>query len=167
MRRSASVFATILLILVLGCAFHTAAQVNTGTLSGAVTDPQGLAVRGAKVTVTNAANGAARTLVVDDDGRYNFVGLPPGRYKMSVEGGSNFSLFENDSVIVTVGENSNLSPRLELKGVSQTVTVTSQTANIETSKTEVSQTIGERHRQSAYQRPELHQFYSHQFANHT
>ena len=73
-------------LLVLGCAAIASAQVNTATLSGTVTDPQGLAVKGAKVMVTNASTGAVRTAVSDDSGRYNLVGLPPGQYKMSVDG---------------------------------------------------------------------------------
>ena len=144
MRRSLSVCAIILLVLVLSCAVHSAAQVNTATLSGTVTDPQGLAVRGARITVTNAATGAARSLLVDDDGRYLFIGLTPGRYRMSVDGGANFSVFQNDSIVVTVGEEAIFNPRLDLKGMTQTVTVTTETANIETSKTEVSQTVEQR-----------------------
>jgi hypothetical protein len=144
MRRSLSVCAIILFVLVLSCAAHSAAQVNTATLSGTVTDPQGLAVRGARITVTNAATGAARSLLVDDDGRYLFIGLTPGRYKMSVDGGANFSVFQNDSIVVTVGEEAIFNPRLDLKGMTQTVTVTTETANIETSKTEVSQTVEQR-----------------------
>src|SRR5713226_2602578 len=144
MRRSLSVCAIILCVLVLSCALRSAAQVNTATLSGSVTDPQGLAVRGAKVTVTNAATGAERSIVVDEDGRYSFIGLAPGRYKMSVDGGANFGTFQSDSIVVTVGEDAAFNPRLDLKGMTQTVTVTTETAAIETSKTEVSQTIEQR-----------------------
>ncbi len=68
----------LLLLLVLGCATMAPAQVNTATLSGTVSDPQGLPVKGAKVTLTNAGTGAQRTSVTDDSGRYNLVGLPPG-----------------------------------------------------------------------------------------
>jgi protocatechuate 3,4-dioxygenase beta subunit len=144
MRPRIGVCAIFLCVLVLSCAVHTAAQVNTATLSGTVTDPQGLAVRSAKVTVTNAATGAERSIVVDEDGRYIFIGLPPGQYKMTVRGGSNFSVFQNDALVVTVGENATFSPRLDLKGVTETVTVTTETAAIETSKTEVSQTVEQR-----------------------
>jgi hypothetical protein len=143
MRRSLGVCA-ILCALVLSCAVHGAAQVNTATLSGTVTDPQGLAVRAAKVTVTNRDTGAERSLIVDDNSRYIFIGLTPGRYKMSVDGGPNFGIFQNDSIVVTVGEDAIFNPRLDLKGVTQTVTVTTETAAIETSKTEVSQTIEQR-----------------------
>jgi Carboxypeptidase regulatory-like domain/TonB dependent receptor len=144
MRRSMGVCAICLCVLILSCALPSVAQVNTATLSGTVIDPQGLAVRGAKVTVTNAATDASRSLVVDEDGRYTFIGLAPGRYKMSVDGGGNFAAFQNDSIVVTVGEDATFNPRLELKGVTQTVTVTGETANIETSKTEVSQTVEQR-----------------------
>jgi hypothetical protein len=133
-----------LLILTFAFSSSSRAQVNTATLSGVVTDPQGRTVQGAKVTVTSSTTGASRTLVVDDDGRYSFIGLPPGRYKLSVDGGSSFAPFANDSVTITVGEDATFNPRLELKGMSQTVTVTTETAPIETSKTEVSQTVDER-----------------------
>ncbi|HMD40515.1 MAG TPA: hypothetical protein VKH15_14620, partial [Candidatus Acidoferrum sp.] len=48
-----------------------------------------------------------------------------------------------DSVVLTVGEDAIFDLRLELKGVEQTVRVTSEAAPIETTKTEFSQTVGE------------------------
>ncbi len=48
----------ILFLLVLGCAAMASAQVNTATLSGTVSDHQGLSVKGAKVTMTSAGTGA-------------------------------------------------------------------------------------------------------------
>ena len=133
-----------LCMLVLGCASMAMAQVNTATLSGTVTDPQGLAVKGAKLTISNAGTGAERTAVSDDAGRYKVVGLPPGTYKVNVNGGANFATYQNDSVVVTVGADAILDARLELKGMQQTVTVTTETAAIETTKTEVSQTVNQR-----------------------
>src|ERR1700674_4020760 len=144
MRRRHGVFAWITLcMLVLGCAGMAKAQVDTATLSGTVTDPQGLAVRGAKLTITSAGTGAERTVVSDEGGRYKVVGLPPGRYKVSVDGGASFAAYQNDSVVLTVGEDATLDTRLDLRGVQQTVMVTTETAQIETTKTEVSQTVGE------------------------
>ena len=131
-------------LLVLGCAAIASAQVNTATLSGTVTDPQGLAVKGAKVMVTNASTGAVRTAVSDDSGRYNLVGLPPGQYKMSVDGGANFAVYQNDSIVLTVGESATIDPRLDLRGKIETVTVTTETSPIETTKTEVSDTVTQR-----------------------
>src|SRR6266850_7587439 len=87
--------AMMLCLLVLGWAATAPAQVNTATLSGTVSDPQGLPVKGAKITMTNAGTGAQRNAVTDDGGRYNLVGIAPGRYKMAVDGGANFELFED------------------------------------------------------------------------
>jgi hypothetical protein len=63
---------------------------------------------------------------------------------MSVDGGANFAAYQNESIVVTVGENATLDPRLELRGVQQSITVTTETAAIETTKTDVSQTIEQR-----------------------
>lgn len=134
----------LLLLLVLGGSAIGSAQVNTATLSGTVSDPQNLGVKGAKVTLTNAATGATRTAVTDDSGRYNLVGIPPGQYKLTVDGGANLALYENASIVLTVGESASFDPRLELKGMQQTVMVSTETAPIETTKTEVSDTVEQR-----------------------
>jgi len=131
-------------LLVLGLAPSTPAQVNTATLSGTVMDPQGLAVKGAKLTLTSSSTSADRTAAADDTGHYNFVGVPPGKYKLIVDGGASFAVFEAPSVSLTVGEDATLDPRLDLRGVRQSVTVSSETAPIETTKTEVSQTVEQR-----------------------
>ena len=140
-----SIFLGVLFVLlVLGGATSVSAQVNTATLSGTVFDPQSLGVKGAKVTLTNVATGATRTAITDDNGRYNLVGIPPGRYKMTVDGGGSFGTYENPSVVLTVGESASFDPRLDLKGMQQTVTVSAETAPIETTKTEVSDTVEQR-----------------------
>ena len=106
--------AVMLCLLVFGWAATAPAQVNTATLSGTVSDPQGLPVKGATVTMTNAGTGAQRTSVTDDRGRYNLVGLPPGQYKMTVDGGANFSVYENASVVLTVALYKPLRRRLRI-----------------------------------------------------
>jgi carboxypeptidase family protein/TonB-dependent receptor-like protein len=131
----------LLTLCALVCGGISRAQgVNTATLAGTVVDPSGAAVEGAKVTVTNAATGATRTANSDDAGRYNFVGLPPGQYKMSVDGGANFEVYKNESLTLTVGENVKIDPPLVLKGQIQSITVT-ETPLIEPDKTEVSNTV--------------------------
>src|SRR2546430_712983 len=133
-----------LCLLFLGWASMASPQVNTATLSGTVSDPQGLPVKGAMVTMTNAGTGAQRTSITDDGGRYNLVGLPPGQYRMAVDGGANFSVYENASIVLTVGETATSDLRLDLKSMQQTVTVSTETSPIETTKTEVSDTVTQR-----------------------
>src|SRR5579864_6736086 len=145
MRRRLGVLVSVMLCLVvLSCASFAAAQVNTATLSGTVLDPQSLAVKNAKVTITNLATGAERFTTVDDNGRYSFVGLPPGQYKLGVDGGGGFAPYQNGSIVLTVGEDGTFNPHLELRGMQQTVTVSTETTPVETTKTEVSQTVDER-----------------------
>ena len=142
MQRRPSLFAFVLLcvtiFLVVGSSF---AQVNTATLSGIVTDPQGLAVSNAKVTVTSLLNGAERTSSADENGRYVIVGLVPGAYKLHVEGGTNFAAFENPSVEVRVGTETIVNVTLSLGTQQQSVTVTSESAPVETTRSESAQTV--------------------------
>ena len=133
----------VLLLLILGAGARAAAQ-NTATLSGVVTDPQGASVKAAKVTLTSKSTGAARTAVANDEGRYSFVSLAPGRYKISVDAGSAFTVFEHDDLVVTVGEEGEFNAQLGLAGVATTTTVTAETSLVETSKTEVSNTVDQR-----------------------
>jgi len=134
----------LLIVLMLGGAGMLRAQVNTASLSGTVTDPQGAPIKSANITAINLATGAERNTATDDSGHYTLVALPPGNYKVTAEGGANFSRFTNESLSLTVGQNATFDMRLELRGMQQTVTVTSEAAAIETTKTEVSQTVDER-----------------------
>src|SRR5271168_347180 len=142
--RNRGVWAAACVILLFLCASALRAQVNTATVSGTVVDPQGLAVHGAKVTVTSPVTDAVREAITDGSGRYNLVGLPPGKYVLQVEDGANFAAYEDAALILTVGANATYDPHLSLTGVRQTVTVSSEATNVETSKTEVSQTIEQR-----------------------
>lgn len=142
--RNRGVWAAACVMLLFVCASALQAQVNTATVSGTVVDPQGLAVHGAKVTVTNPVTDAVREATTDESGRYNLVGLPPGKYVLKVESVANFAAYEDDALILTVGANATYDPHLSLTGVQQTVTVSSEATNVETSKTEVSQTIEQR-----------------------
>ncbi len=120
------------------------AQVNTATLSGNVLDPQGLAVRGAKVTVTLLATGSERSVNVDDSGHYTLVGLVPGLYKMRVESGTNFAPYERPSLQLTVGEQASANVTLQLGTQTQTVTVTTESTPVEVTRSESSQTVDQR-----------------------
>ena len=61
------------------------AQTGTSTVRGSVTDPQGLAIAGASVTLTNPATGYSRTQTTSDVGRFSFELIPPDTYTLVVE----------------------------------------------------------------------------------
>jgi len=145
MQRRQPLFAFVLVCVVIFLTAGSAlAQVNTATLSGVVTDQQGGAVRGAKITVTSAITGAERNTVADDAGHYTIVGLVPGEYKLRVEGGANFAPYENPALQLHVGTEAILNIPLSLGTQTQSVIVTSESAPIETTRSESAQSVGER-----------------------
>jgi hypothetical protein len=145
MQRRQSLFAFVFLCVGISLAAGTAlSQVNTATLSGVVTDQQGGAVSGAKITVTNAVTRAERNVTADDAGRYTIIGLVPGEYKIHVEGAASFAPYENPAVEVRVGTETILNVPLALGTQTQSVTVTTESAPIETTRSESAQSVGER-----------------------
>ena len=56
---------------------------TTGQIAGAISDPTGAVIAGAKITITSEA-GVRRDLVSDGTGRYRVPQLPPGNYRMQV-----------------------------------------------------------------------------------
>src|ERR1700730_4833519 len=79
---------------------------TTGSIEGAVTDPNGAAVKGATVSVTSPNLISPQTATTDDNGRFRVLALPPGAYKVSVQA-SGFAPFEQDNVAVNLGRTSN------------------------------------------------------------
>src|SRR5580765_6847319 len=143
MKRSNPLFAfAILLVLTLGAAAASLAQ-NSATLSGNVTDAQGLAVKAAKVTLVSKATAAERSTVTNDDGQFTFVNLTPITYTASVDGGASFNPYTAEEVVVRVGDEKTLNIRLDVRGVSQTVTVTGETTAIDPLRSEHSLSVGE------------------------
>ncbi len=59
------------------------ASQQTDSISGVITDTASRAVPGATL-ITTSADGAARRTTTDLNGRYQFAGLPPGRYRIEV-----------------------------------------------------------------------------------
>src|SRR5436305_5736011 len=70
------------------CALFLAASAHAqyrAAIQGVVTDPQGAVVSGANVTLTNLETGQSLAAVTDDKGIFNFNGLPPSRFTLTVE----------------------------------------------------------------------------------
>src|SRR5882757_2005511 len=77
----------LVLICALGLLFSATplrAQVTGATLSGTITDSQGGAVVGAKVTAKNGATGVTTESTTNASGAYSIVNLLPADYVVSV-----------------------------------------------------------------------------------
>ena len=75
-----------------------AAQSGRGTLAGTVVDATGAVVPGTKVTLTHEATGRVHVAETSPVGRYSFVLLPPGEYRMQAEF-PGFGTWENRLII--------------------------------------------------------------------
>ena len=99
------------------------AQLNTGRISGQVTDQSGGAIAGATVTVIDIARGDNRALTSDSSGDYAAPNLTPGIY--TVRGAfMGFQTVERQNVEVTVGSDIRVDLTLQPGAQTQTVTVT-------------------------------------------
>lgn len=72
-----------------GCAVADFLVRDNGRVSGLATDAEGKAAAGVRLTLVDADNpelerGHGKTAVTDEEGRYAFDGLPPGRYLLAV-----------------------------------------------------------------------------------
>ena len=138
LRTVVSLFA--LLIATALAAGSLRAQINTVDLAGTVLDPQNRSIENAKVTVKNLATGATRTAQTNSDGHYEIVGLPPGRYQLTIEA-KGFATLVNPELILTLGVAAVFDAQMQLPTGQETITVSGEPELIETRRTAVSQNV--------------------------
>ena len=78
-RRTARRAAAWVVTLIIAIAANARAQ-NVGSISGSLTDPQGLAVPGVSVTAVNRVSQVSESAVTDDRGRYEIGNVAFGTY---------------------------------------------------------------------------------------
>jgi hypothetical protein len=120
-----------------------AQSATSGSITGTVRDPQGAAVPKAEVTVTEEKTGVARTVTATDDGFYNVTSLIPGIYSVSTSP-AGFKKTVQTGVELHVNENRTVNLDLQVGQVTETVTVTSESAPVELRTGEVSSLITEK-----------------------
>lgn len=123
--------AAIIAILCLAVGAH--GQTGTSGVVGTVTDQQGKAVPGAKVTLLNLANNTSRSTETNSSGGYTFDLITPGQYQIEVEAkGFNKAVINN--VAALIGKQTETNVELRVGAVSETVevSISAQSAVINT-----------------------------------
>jgi hypothetical protein len=116
------------------------AQVQTGSIVGAVSDTSGAVLPG--VTVTLAGErliGGAQTFVTDTNGAYRFDRLPPGDYTVKFEL-AGFRSVERAAIRVNAAFTATVNARLEVGSLEETITVTGESPTVDT-KSNLQQTV--------------------------
>ena len=119
------------------------AQVTTGTITGTVRDPQGAAVPGATVTITNTGQGTSSTLTSAADGSFMAPFLIPGSYDVTVELGG-FRKFTHKGVVLQVNQRARVDAALEVGGLTEATEVIGLAPLTRTDSAEMGEVIEER-----------------------
>jgi hypothetical protein len=119
----------VVLLAVLAVAGAAGAQSFLGTIRGTVVDPQGAAVPKASVLVTDESTGVPRPVETDAEGRFEAPNLKPGTYRIEVIT-SSFKKAERTGIVLRAADTARVDVKLELGGVTETVTVSAETTNI-------------------------------------
>jgi len=97
----------------------------TSQLNGSVSDPSGASVAGVKITLTDAAAGLQRNTTSNAAGLYQFLEVPPGKYRLEAEA-KGFAPYLATNVTLVVKTPSTIPIRLQVAGVATSVTVEGQ-----------------------------------------
>jgi len=128
-------------LLALALTATLAAQVDRGIIVGAVTDPSGAAVPGAKVAVTNRATGVNVTSPTNADGQYQVINLTPGEYRVSASA-SGFTTAVVEDVPIHVQSRAAVNFQLKVGQVQQQVVVTNAEPLLQTQSADVGGVVG-------------------------
>src|SRR3989449_5193048 len=142
--RTSIVGTALVLLLVLLAALPGYAQVDyaTASLKGTVLDPQGAAVGGATVTVTNLSTGISKTVKTGAEGAFQFSALHPGTYKVQAEA-PGFEKTIASNLQLSVGQVVVNDVRLKVGAVTDVVEIEAAPPLIATEQTQQANTINE------------------------
>ena len=121
-------FALVSLMLVPGLLF---AQLDRGSIVGAVTDQTGAVIPGVKLQVRNAATGSAYDAVSNDTGQYSVPNLPAGLYIITFEA-NGFKKLVRSNLEVRVADTLRVDVRLEVGSMADSVEITAESERLAT-----------------------------------
>ena len=134
-------FALFLLLFI--CAGSTlplwAQSTNSGTVVGVVSDASGAVVADAMVSLTDNSTKVTRTTTTNSAGRYTFVDVNPGMYKLSISK-QGFSTSETNAE-VKVGTQTTLNLSMQVGGGNTVVEVTAVGTELQTMNATVGNTL--------------------------
>ena len=137
-------------VMILSLSAACLGQELAATLTGTVTDPSGAVVPGVTVVVHSEETGAdVRSVTTNAAGGFNITNLPAGRYTVTLKS-SGFQTYVAKEVILNVAEKKTLDVALVTGKASETVEVTAENVQIQTTTAEESGTVtGEQVRELA------------------
>jgi hypothetical protein len=139
MLKPANLIGSLLVLLVI-CASAALGQTGTSGITGTVRDVNGAVVPNATVTAKNEATNVSQNQNTTDAGLYAFTSLPVGNYTISVEK-SGFKIFKKTGNALEVGTPLTVDATMEVGQVSETVTVTGGTEQLQTANATIGNVV--------------------------
>jgi outer membrane receptor protein involved in Fe transport len=137
MKKAVSFSALFVLALLCGLwASRASAQAVFGSILGTITDPQGAAVVGAKVTVTDQNKGTTQQTTTNESGNYTVGHLIPDPYTIKVEA-SGFKGLQQKDIVVSADTGANVDLQVQVGASSESVEVTSEVPQLKTDRADV------------------------------
>src|SRR6185312_7944657 len=124
-------------------ALPACAQAGRAELSGSVRDASGLPVQNAKIEAEEQATNAAFRTASGKHGEYHLLGLPVGRYVLTVEQ-PGFRVYRQSGIALRIGDQVSLDVQLEIGPATQSVDVNEQASLLQTASGSVSFGVDER-----------------------
>lgn len=118
-------------------------QALNGQIEGVVSDSNGAAISGATVIARNVGTGTERTATTDSSGTYRFPLLPLGSYRVTVEA-ANFKRLIRDGITLVAGQTATVDLGLEVGGLENTVTITSDAPIADAAKIDLGRVMNTR-----------------------
>ena len=115
------------------------AQVN-GSINGTVTDSSQASIPAALLVLKNTQTGETRQATSNEDGFFTFIDVPRGEYDIRVTA-QGFRELQLGPLLLTVGQQMTVRPRLDIGSVSETVEVQASASPVITSTSSVSQLV--------------------------
>jgi hypothetical protein len=106
-------------------------QLDSGVLSGRITDSSGAVIPNAQITVANTETNFESTTVTNTDGLFRMPSLRPGPYRIQIKA-AGFKLYNRTGLDLKVGDNLSLDVAMEVGGISETVSVTGEAPQLQT-----------------------------------
>ena len=116
------------------------AQLDTGTITGRITDPSGAVVAGAAVTVVQIEMNFEYPSQTNSEGLFRVGGLRPGPYRVTIVA-AGFKKLVREGFELRIGDNMAVDAKLEIGGVAESVQVTGAAPLLETQTSSTGQVM--------------------------
>ncbi|QNI30144.1 TonB-dependent receptor [Alloacidobacterium dinghuense] len=110
------------------------------TLSGTVTDSTGAVIGSAAITVSQIGTGTTTVVKTNDSGVYLFPSLPPAGYSLGVVA-TGFKDYQQKGIVLQADQSLTVNVVLQVGQASQTVTVSANAVQVDTTTGTLSQVI--------------------------